>query len=188
MKEPSGKFVLRVDPQLHAQLRDEAESQSLSLNQWIVAQLQKRPTTLKGPELQLVEEIKKVFGDDLLGVVLFGSAVRQEVRSTSDIDILIVLDHSHPINRTLYQVWDAKICPIVGARISPQFSHRPSGKSPSSLWLEIAMEGEILFDKKNIIKKELRKIRERIAFGEFVRKLSHGHPYWVHQKVKPDAK
>jgi predicted nucleotidyltransferase len=184
MRSLSGKFVLRVDPTLHLRLKQEAEARKTSLNQWVVAHLEglspMNPTY--DVDSRLIAAVAAAFGADLLGVILFGSTVRGERRENSDIDLLIVLKKHRPIDRTLYRVWDKQVATVIGDEYSPQFSHVPSLEAVSSLWLEMAIEGEILFDGEGSLKELLRLIRGQIAKGIYCRKTSHGHPYWVHLK------
>lgn len=42
----SGKFVVRVSPELHARLVVEAAEQNVSLNQWVMRKMVERATTL----------------------------------------------------------------------------------------------------------------------------------------------
>lgn len=176
--------MLRVGPKLHLGIQRQARAQNLSLNQFILNAIQNSSV-----EAPVVKALCDTFGASLLGVVLFGSVVRGEERADSDIDLLIVLDQSRAIDRSLYQIWDAQIEPAVDSRYSPQFSHFPDPvKGPSSLWLEVALEGDVLFDNpERSLKKCLQKIRAQIAEGRYIRKISHGHPYWVRQEEKPHA-
>lgn len=173
MKPPSGKFVLRVDPALHHRLREEADEHGLSLNEWIIRALTRGRVP---PAHPLINELKRIFGGHLLGVIQFGSVVRGEMRESSDIDLLIVLEQSREVDRSLYQTWDREVRDPL---LSPQFSHLPKGDNYSSLWLEVAIEGVILYDPTNKLESTLREIRSAVADGRFCRKLSHGHPYWV---------
>lgn len=134
-----------------------------------------------------VDPVVSYWKDHLLGIVIFGSAVRNERTKSSDIDLLIVLDQNKAIDRTLYSSWDLDLESRMGKEYSPQFSHCPDMESISSLWLEVAMEGEILYDPSEQIRKILRLIREKVAEGIYQRKMIHGHPYWV-RKEKVSAK
>lgn len=180
----SGKFVLRIDPALHRLLKEDARAQNLSLNHWITQRL-------SAPEVPaenvVVSVIRRAFGEDVQGVVLFGSSVRHERRKSSDIDLLIALRAKRKVDRSLYHLWDESVGPLLHESYSPQFSHFPNLQEVSSLWLEIAVEGEVLFDANGLLKDSLRQVREKIAEGEYQRKLSHGHPYWV-RKERENAK
>lgn len=180
MKSYSGKFVLRVDPSLHRQLKREAEARDLSLNEWIVKNLSGTRTVSPSP---VIHTLKKNFESDLIGVIQFGSSVRGEMREGSDVDLLIVLDGRRPVDRSLYSQWDRFITDPV---LSPQFSHLPTGPDFTSLWLEVAIEGVILFDPTKQLDTILRQIRSAIAEGKFSRKMSHGHPYWVRKEASAE--
>lgn len=172
----SGKFVIRMNPQMHAQLKKEAYNQNISLNEMVNLKLLKaNPDRYKS--------IKKEFKDSLIGIVLFGSTVRGDFRSSSDIDLLIVLDNSQPIQRSLYSRWDEKIEPELGSKYSPQFSHLTDLNNISSLWLEVGLEGEIIFDPSKKIRRTISQIKNKIASGQYIRKVTHGHPYWIRTGV-----
>lgn len=179
----SGKFVLRIDPKLHSSFRKEAKERGISLNHLIVSRL------TAGSKLEpVISEVRSAFGESLSGIILFGSAVRGEQTKISDIDLLIVLKSEVAISRKLYQIWDDSIALSVGEAYSPQFVHLPKDfDSISSLWLEVGLEGEILFDQSDSIRHCVSKIKQQIAEGRFVRRLSHGSPYWM-RKGLIDAK
>lgn len=177
----SGRFVLRIPPQLHKSLKREAHQLGVSLNQIVLRRL------VGDQSSDPYRPIKKVFGNHLVGLVLFGSTVRGESRRGSDLDLLLVLDQSIPIERGLYRTWDEQLETEVDTRISPQFSHLPQNlKACSSLWLEVALEGEIVFDPSGSVRKTIYSLKSLIASGAKVRKISHGHPYWISNEVKAD--
>lgn len=169
----SGKFVLRISPEMHTALKKEAEEKNISLNQIINSKLLQNQT-------HQFECISKLFKSDLIGIVLFGSYVRGDQRKSSDIDLLIVLSDKVKVERKLYSIWDEKIEPILGSLYSPQFSHIPNSiESISSLWLEVGLEGEIIYDPTSQLKKHIYKIKNEISSGKYQRKITHGHPYWI---------
>jgi hypothetical protein len=172
----SGKFVLRLDPQLHKSLKAEAAKSGESLNSLCL-----RKISLAATPSRFSEIVGKVISHfNPLGVVLFGSVARGEERAGSDIDLLIVLDATKPVQRSLYSQWDEFINP--SETFSPQFVHLPkAGMDVGSIWLETAIDGEILCDPKEVLKKEYIRIRSLIAAGAYLRKSSHGQSYWVRQ-------
>lgn len=173
----SGKFVLRIDPKMHKALKEEAKKQGESLNSLCLRKISQASSS---PHSAVLKAIVGEFNP--LGVVLFGSAARGEDRSSSDIDLLIVLDNSTPVSRDLYMRWDAILKD--GGKYSPQFVHLPSsGGDIGSLWLENSLEGEILYDRNHAIRDEFIKIRSQIAEGRYQRRISHGHAYWVRRDV-----
>ncbi|KYG64706.1 hypothetical protein AZI86_10875 [Bdellovibrio bacteriovorus] len=170
----SGKFVLRLEPGLHQALKEEASRNGESLNQLCNRKLK----SFKALDLDLpLEEIIKVFSPQ--GVVLFGSQVRGQATEKSDIDILVVLGPQVKMDREFYRRWDQL---GVGEKYSPQFVALPKpGEPVGSLWLENAIEGEILYDLNGNVKKVFRDIRGDIAKGLYIKKMSHGQGYWIRQ-------
>lgn len=178
----SGKFVLRLDPLLHKALKEEAKKLGESLNTLCL-----RKITQSAPSLHSAVIGAIVAEFNPLGIILFGSAARGEARQSSDIDLLIVLDSSVPIHRSLYQRWDQAL--PKDSKYSPQFVHRPlQEESIGSIWLESALEGEVLYDKEDLMKNELVQIRSKIAAGQYQRKTSHGQAYWIRKDLESYAK
>lgn len=175
----SGKFVLRLDPHMHAALKAEARAKGESLNSLCLHKLQ----GLNGsPWREIVSQIASKI--DPIGIVLFGSTARGEATSTSDIDLLIVLSEATSITRSRYRDWDHHF--QRQESYSPQFTHLPKESSIGSLWLEASIDGEILYDPKGEIKKTLQNIRRLISEGKYQRKMNNGHSYW--KEKDSDAK
>jgi hypothetical protein len=119
-----------------------------------------------------------------VGIVLFGSVARGEEFPESDLDVLLVMDEACPIQRGLYRVWEANVDPFVkqhfGREVSPQFTHRPQrAEDAGGLWLEIAIDGTLLWERGREVSDTLRAIRVHLASGRVTRLVRHGHPYWV---------
>jgi len=174
----SGKFVLRLDPETHQSLKEEAKAHGESLNSLCLRKLKGGANTAVGSEI--TDRIVQEFAPE--GLVLFGSVARGEASARSDVDLLIVLPQEVPISRKLYQQWD-EVFRHVGDKYSPQFVHLPKTQEViGSIWLETALDGEILYDEKKLVKSVLIKIRSQIAEGRYLRKVSHGHSYWIRQE------
>lgn len=183
--DTSGKFVLRTGAKLHARLRTAALKSGLSLNQLCLNLLESR---LKRSQIlpqgfdwlqDILSSIPKL-NLEIEGIILFGSAARGDFTEKSDIDLLIVLNKTASLSTELYRKWDEIFKDRIFNKISPQFvilPHNP--KTVGSLWLEAAIDGIILYDAKDNIRKTIQNIRLFIAAGEVKRKISHGHPYWV---------
>ncbi len=177
----SGKFVLRIEPELHLALKTEAHRLGESLNTLCQHKLSAAAPIIETNGLPLNQIITSFCP---VGVVLFGSTVRGEATSKSDIDLLIVLDSKKMISRDFYRHWDKL---HFKDSISPQFVHLPRIKEPlGSLWLECAIEGEILYDPNKSLRVCFREIRQSIAEGSYTKKISHGQSYWIRQE--PNAK
>src|SRR5262245_32362200 len=98
---PSGRFVLRLEPDLHARLRGAARTAGISLNAYCEARLALADSIahLEGDSEPIIRRAMEVFGKNLVGVVAYGSWARGEAADGSDIDILIVLDSSARLSR-----------------------------------------------------------------------------------------
>lgn len=195
MKSPSGTFVVRISPGLHRSLRDLAAKRGQSLNRLCAEAFERavcptigaesRPAAGTGTPLKLLaDECIRVFGKDLLGVVLFGSVARGEAFPGSDLDILLVMDRCRPIHRDLYSRWEEALSSFTERSsprdVGPHFSHLPgSPRQAGSLWLEIAIDGIVLWERAGEVSAALRDLRAHIAGGEIRRRVRHGHPYWV---------
>jgi hypothetical protein len=187
-KEASGRFVLRVEPELHDLLRRAAADHGMSLNSYCINKLA-LPTTAAGYGDGLVEaliRVSRVVGDQLLGVVVHGSWARGRATASSDVDLLVVVSHDLPLSRDLYRAWDQAPVAWEGHPVEPSFVHLPDpSEIPSGLWAEIAMDGIILFERELQVSRWLIRVREFIANGELLRRVAHGQPYWVHEKGTP---
>lgn len=177
---PSGRFVLRLPPALHGTLRDTAHRAGLSLNEYCVRALAAPGTDPTGPGAAVAARAAAAFGADLVGVVLYGSWVRGEATAASDIDALVVLEASQPITRALYREWDQDPLEHDGHAIEVHFVGTPSAEGdPGSVWLEVALDGVVTFDRDGRIARYLGQVRRHIAAGDRVRRRAHGQPYWT---------
>lgn len=178
--QKSGKFVLRLPSELHQAVCLEADRQGCSLNQWITQRL---ATSLgKTAHSEVVDLIKAAFGEQISGVMLFGSTARGESHASSDIDLLLVLKPSIKLNRTFYSKWDEDVGPHVASSYSPHFVEWPKDiLKIGSLWLEVASEGEFLDCESPELRQALHRIKQMIASGRFIRKSSSGSVYWITQ-------
>ncbi len=93
----SGRFVIRLNEDLHRQLSRAASKRAISLNRICVDFLQeglKQSSKAMDPYefLQpLLKRIGEYFHKDLVGVLVFGSRVAGQSTDVSDWDLLIVL-------------------------------------------------------------------------------------------------
>lgn len=185
--------MLRIDPELHQRLRTMASRQGRSLNQ-LCADLLERgvegaSAAPSGCEIArglvssaLVERIRKLVGDRLDGLVLFGSAARGDQWSDSDVDLLVVLRTGSSLKRDLYRDWEAASSGLEpgGPRTELHFVAVPGSLATAgNLWFEVALEGVILHDPWLRVARFLISVREEIAAGRAVRKFLHGRPYWI---------
>lgn len=178
--EPSGRFVLRIDPALHAALRDAASASGLSLNEYCTRKLAAPAGDVLDPVADVVMRSASAVGEAFLGIVGFGSWARGEMAASSDVDLLVVIESDLPVTRRLYRDWDRDPLRWESHRVEPHFVHLPEdARAVSGLWAEAAADGIVLFDRDFTIARWLGEVRRQIASGRLVRRESNGHPYWV---------
>jgi predicted nucleotidyltransferase len=177
---PSGRFVLRIDPDLHAVLRQGAKDAGISLNEFCARKLAVPSTDLPVGIQAAVRRAVDVLGSDIRGVVAFGSWARDDTVESSDIDLLIVASPERAIDRSLYRVWDQRPVEWAGRTIEPHFVHLPvEGVRVTGLWAEVALDGIVILDVDLSLSRRMSEIRTRIASGEMIRRWKDGYPYWV---------
>ena len=179
-ENPSGRFVLRIEPAIHAALRSAAEAAGLSLNEYCARKLMLPAVNVTGPAAAVLTHATRLAGGALAGVAAFGSWTRGELADTSDVDLLIVLDETLPIDREIYRAWDRNPITWNGREVEPHFVHLPAPQSPvSSIWAEVGVGGIVLFEREFALSRHLVAVRLMIADGQIVRRVIHGQPYWV---------
>jgi uncharacterized protein len=176
----SGRFVLRLPPALHAELRGAARHSGVSLNEYCVRALAAPGTDPAGPGATVAARATSLFGSDLVGILLFGSWARGEATATSDIDALVVLEASRPITRALYREWDRIPLRHDGRAIEVHLLAMPTPDGdPGTVWLEAALDGIVVLDRDGRVARHLGRVRRDIAAGGRVRRRVHGQPYWT---------
>jgi hypothetical protein len=180
-RRPSGRFLLRVDPALHAALKASAVDLGLSLNDYcgrkLALPVDAAALAVGGPAV--VRQAADLHGADLLGVIVFGSWARGEAGDRSDVDVLVVLDRRTPLSRGLYREWDARVVRWDGRPVEVHLVHLPDrGGVPSGLWAEVALDGLVVYERGRRVSETLGAVRRLIAEGRLVRRTSQGQPYW----------
>ena len=170
-----------MPPTLHAALQGAAHASSLSLNAYCVRQLAAASPGVASDEdvTALLGRARAVAGDALSAVVLYGSWVRDEATSGSDVDALIVVDSGLALSRALYRDWDAQPITWRGRHLDAHFVHLARDGEFSGLWAELAVDGIVLFERDWKVSMHLARIRRAIAAGQLVRRVVHGQPYWA---------
>ncbi|MGQ0736946.1 MAG: nucleotidyltransferase domain-containing protein [Acidobacteriota bacterium] len=176
------RFLLRLPTPLHRQLTARASAHGLSLNEYCVRKLAgPEPTGIADPSAQLIRaRAEAVAGTRLVGILVHGSWVRGEARSTSDVDVLVVVESALALTRALYRAWDAEPLLWEGRAVDAHFVHLPKDPARAgAVWCEAAVEGVLLHDRDGRVERALRRLRRAIADGHLVRKRAHGQPYWT---------
>jgi predicted nucleotidyltransferase len=179
---------------LHAKLKQEAADRGISLNQACIARLERNQSLLtdlgtKAAAADLIipeflSAIVRQWPDELVGLILFGSAARGDATEDSDIDLLLVMTPEVKIARDLYRLWDDFCDAHFGTRdydnISPHFVNLPGGvQEAGGLWYEVAIEGMVLWESDPKVSRFLRSVRAAMGQGKIRRRMVHGSPYWV---------
>lgn len=183
MAEYSGRFVLRISPELHARAARIARDLGVSLNEYCRTAIEHYTDGAAGGGSRAthgarwVDDARRVVGDVLEGVVMFGSYARGEATTSSDIDLLVVVPESFELNREPYHRWDNL---DLDPRVSPHFVHLPDQVAGAgSIWFEVALDGIVLYERDRRVSAFLQSVRQAIADGRLKRRYTHGHPYWV---------
>ena len=179
-RSASGRFVLRLPPALHAELRGAGRRSGVSLNEYCVRALAAPGMDPAGPGAAIAARAVAHFGPDLVGVLLFGSWARGEATATSDIDALVVLEALRPITRALYREWDRIPLRHDGRAIEVHLLAMPTPDGdPGTAWLEAALDGIVVLDRHGRVARHLGRVRRDIAAGGRIRRRVHGQPYWT---------
>jgi len=131
---------------------------------------------------KIVNSYKEYLGDRLISIVLFGSFARGDAKETSDYDLFIVAEGlpAKPLKRILF----------VRAPLKGQFDERVSiiSKTPQEmmehfppLFLDLGLDGIILFDRGGFFKNLQVKIKKIIEQAGLQRKRWIGEFYWEWQ-------
>ncbi|MFW6084694.1 MAG: toxin-antitoxin system HicB family antitoxin, partial [Gemmatimonadota bacterium] len=146
-RSASGRFLLRIDPGVHAALREAAAEAGLSLNEYCARKLAAPGRQAAAPTSELVYGVLERGGAGVLGIVAFGSWARAQTTTRSDIDLAILLPPEVEITREGYRAWDEAPLTLGERRVEPHLVHLPEpGGRITGLWAEVAIEGIVLFD------------------------------------------
>jgi uncharacterized protein len=126
-----------------------------------------------------VDCYKEFLGDRLVSIVLFGSRARGDAKEGSDYDFFIIAKGlpEKPFRRKLF----------IRAPLKGQFKENLCiiAKSPDevtetfpSLFLDLSLDGIILYDRDGFFRDLQRKIRNIISQAGLQRKKEHQDYYW----------
>jgi hypothetical protein len=138
-----------------------------------------RPTELSS----LVEGLKHGLSEKLWGLVLFGSVARGEARESSDLDLLLVADNL-PEKFTARMRYLRCLLPDE-LRGSVSFIARTRAEFEAgfpSYYLDIGLDGIILYDRANYMQQKLARIRELMKTAGLKRHRTDYGFSWEWQK------
>jgi predicted nucleotidyltransferase len=132
---------------------------------------------------KLVEVLKREFGRDFKSLALFGSAAREEETEESDIDFFAIIENlpkSHFQRSLLFNRLSAlnfRRHVLIIAKTPAEFE-----SNFSSLYLDLAVDGEIIYDTDDFLKESFKKIRKIIDRAGLERKRNNGNFFWAWKK------
>jgi len=133
---------------------------------------------------KIVEFLKKKLGDDLIGLVLFGSAARGEMRETSDVDILLIAQNL-PEERYERIQFLRKGLPSAGLGHPVCFiAYTPEEflSGFPSFYLDLGLDGIILYDTDGFLEEKLERIRQITKESDLIRKRYGKEMFWMWTK------
>ena len=122
---------------------------------------------------RLLNELLKVFRDDLISVVVYGSVARGTARRDSDIDVLIVvkeLPRSRFERLSIYMKAEEKLDPLLNellnrgyaVTISPILKTKREAERISPLYLDMVEDAIIVYDKNGFFEEILKRLRDKL--------------------------
>ncbi|HEX9653074.1 MAG TPA: nucleotidyltransferase domain-containing protein [bacterium] len=130
-------------------------------------------------ENQLATCLINYFGDNLISAVLFGSRARGDAQVGSDYDIFLVaknlpkriLERQSYIRKAVALKFEYRIS--LYAKTKGEFE-----KGFPPLYLDLAVDGKILYDRNQYMKKKLRRVKEIIRKAGLYRVKRNGYHSW----------
>lgn len=137
---------------------------------------------------EVVRCLREQMGDNLMGVVLFGSRARGEATEESDWDLLVVAEHLPTRMLARYRFVKSHLPPLWRGRISIL------AKTPSEfesalppLYLDIALDGRILYDPTGYMQHRILQVRRLIQRLGLMREKRGKDIVWCWQKAPPTS-
>lgn len=128
---------------------------------------------------QAVAALRMALGDQLVAVVLFGSRARGEASAESDWDLLIIAEGlpEKPFQRRLFL---KRLLPLGCGEAVSLLARTPEefeARLPS-LYLDIALDGQVLYDPQGYAAEKLSKLRRLIQKMGLYRERTEGGDMW----------
>lgn len=134
----------------------------------------------------LLNKIQDYYGDNLLGVALFGSAARGDLTTSSDIDLVIVLrNNRYPMRKRVQEFWEniGEDITLIGYSfiLSPLIYTLEEFQHICPFFLGFLEGLEILFEKDYSFSKLMQKLQEYLKSGKIKPRKLSGRLYWQYE-------
>lgn len=134
----------------------------------------------------IIQALQQALGPDLVAIALFGSRARGDATPESDWDLLVIAHHlpARPLPRHFYlksrlpDDWRAQVSLL--AKTPTEFE-----AGLSSLYLDIALDGLVLYDPQDYLQKRLAWLREQMARLGLHRERTNGDWTWRWERTPP---
>lgn len=134
----------------------------------------------------LVAALKEALGERLVALILFGSRARREAHPGSDWDVfLIATELPRRFWERHLQLKQALPAEFRGAVSLLAATTREFESRISSLYLDLALEGQILYDPEGYATRRLAALRQRIAELGLKRQQTPAGSRWKWSKKPP---
>lgn len=127
----------------------------------------------------VVGALEQALGDDLIALVLFGSRARSDARPDSDWDLLLIAE-GLPLNTLQRHFFLKQLLPPELAGQLSLITQKPAELDSylTSLFLDIALHGIVLYDTDNYITSYLHQAQQLIRQKKLQRKQTNGDFSW----------
>ena len=135
---------------------------------------------------KLISALQEGLGERLVAVVLYGSRARDQARETSDWDLFIIATNL-PARLWERHIFLKRFLPVAYRGAVSLLAKTPEEfeEKISSLYLDIAQDGKILFDPQGYAHQRLAALQRLMAETGLYRKESRGGEVWRWQQKPP---
>ncbi|MFZ2362451.1 MAG: nucleotidyltransferase domain-containing protein [Anaerolineae bacterium] len=134
----------------------------------------------------IVDALRTGLGDRLISVVLFGSRARQEGRADSDWDLLVIAA-GLPETTFARRLYLKNLLPASCRGAASILARTPAEFEAqlSSLYLDVALDGRVLYDPAGYVNRKLAALRQQLGEIGLYRERSPAGDWWRWRNTAP---